>query len=231
MNIAILPARGGSKRIPRKNIRDFCGRPMIAWPIAAARESGLFDHIIVSTDDKEIAAAARQEGAEVPFVRPEALADDHTGTIAVIAHATDWAIAQGWALEAACCIYPTAPMIAVADLAEGLRLLRAGSRDFVFSATDYASPVFRAFVETGNGGVEMLFPEHFTTRSQDLPKVLHDAGQFYWGRPESWLTATTLFGTRSTALPIPRWRVQDIDTPEDWVRAEALFHSLSRAST
>ena len=231
MNIAIIPARGGSKRIPRKNIRDFCGRPMIAWPIAAARESGLFDHVIVSTDDPEIADTARAFGAEAPFMRPDALADDHTGTIAVIGHASDWATEQGWPVEAICCMYPTAPMIAYEDLAEGLRLLRDGSRDFVFSATDYASPVFRAFIETGDGGVEMLFPEHFATRSQDLPKVLHDAAQFYWGRPESWRTAKTLFGARSTALPIPRWRVQDIDTPEDWVRAEALFYSLTGTNT
>ena len=228
MNIAIIPARGGSKRIPRKNIRSFCGRPMISWPIETAFASGLFGRVIVSTDDLEIAETARAWGAEVPFMRPDALADDFAGTIPVIAHATQWAREQGWSADSVCCIYPTAPMIAPEDLAEGFRLLGDAARDFVFSATDYASPIFRAFVQTGDGGVEMVFPQHFHSRSQDLPRALHDAAQFYWGREEAWLKAETLFGPRSAALLIPRWRVQDIDTPEDWDRAEALFRSLRR---
>lgn len=231
MKFAVIPARGGSKRIPRKNIRPFCGRPMIAWAIDAARASGLFDTVIVSTDDKEIAETAREAGAEVPFMRPAELADDHAGTIPVVAHAASWAQQQGWPVEAVCCIYPTAPMISPDDLAEGLKLLDRGTHDFVFSATDYASPVFRAFLQTENGGVEMLFPEHFGSRSQDLPRALHDAAQFYWGRPEAWLTAKTLFGPRSAALLVPRWRVQDIDTPDDWVRAEALFQALGGTSS
>lgn len=199
---------------------------MIAWPIDAARESGLFDHIIVSTDDAEIAEVAHGLGAEVPFMRPAELSDDHTGTIAVVAHAVSWSKEQGWPVEAVCCIYPTAPLISPDDLAQGLRLLDEGTHDFVLTATDYASPIFRAFRETESGGLEMVFPEHFESRSQDLPRALHDAAQFYWGRPDAWLTATTLFGPESRALLIPRWRVQDIDTPEDWVRAEALFRSL-----
>jgi pseudaminic acid cytidylyltransferase len=226
LRIAVLPARGGSKRIPRKNVRPFCGRPMIAWPIDAARGSGLFDHIVVSTDDPEIAEVARGVGVEVPFMRPAELADDHAGTIPVIAHAVGWAKGQGWPLEAVCCIYPTAPLISPGDLAKGLRLLDEGTHDFVLTATDYASPIFRAFRESDDGGLEMVFPEHFESRSQDLPRSLHDAAQFYWGRPDAWLSAKTLFGPRSAPLLIPRWRVQDIDTPEDWVRAEALFRSL-----
>lgn len=226
MKIAVLPARGGSKRIPRKNVRPFCGRPMMAWAIDSALESALFEHVIVSTDDAEIAEAARSTGADVPFMRPADLADDHSGTIPVIAHATSWALDQGWPIEAVCCVYPTAPMIAQNDLAEGLRLLEEGTHDFVVTATDYASPIFRAFVQAENGGLEMVFPEHFDSRSQDIPRALHDAAQFYWGRPGSWTSAKTLFGPRSTALLIPRWRVQDIDTEEDWVRAEALFRSL-----
>lgn len=224
MNIAIIPARGGSKRIPRKNIRDFCGQPMMAWAVHAARASALFERIIVSTDDHEIAEIARNLGVEVPFMRPRDLADDFTGTIPVIAHATTWAQTQYGQLNGVCCIYPTAAMISPADLSEARRLLDAW--DFVFSATDYASSVFRAFAERRDGGLEMLFPEHFSSRSQDLPRALHDAAQFYWGRPEAWLTAETLFGERSKAFLIPRWRVQDIDTPEDWVRAEALFSAL-----
>jgi N-acylneuraminate cytidylyltransferase len=203
---------------------------MMAWPIDAARKSGLFDHLVVSTDDPEIAEIAKGLGAEVPFMRPAELADDHAGTIPVIAHAVSWAREQGWPLEAVCCIYPTAPMIAPSDLAEGLRVLEQGTHDFVLTATDYASPIFRAFRETAEGGIEMFFPEHFESRSQDLPRALHDAAQFYWGRPQAWLSARTLFGPRSKALLVPRWRVQDIDTPEDWVRAEALFRSLGGAT-
>lgn len=199
---------------------------MIAWAIDAACDSRLFDRIIVSTDDSDIAETAQGLGAEVPFIRPAELADDFAGTIAVMAHAQNWAQDQGLSVDAVCCIYPTAPMISPDDLAEGLRLLTEGTGDFVFSATDYASSIFRAFVKIEDGGVEMVFPEHFNSRSQDLPQALHDAAQFYWGRPEAWLTAKTLFGPRSVALPIPRWRVQDIDTPDDWIRAEALFQSL-----
>lgn len=231
MKLAVLPARAGSKRIPRKNIRDFCGRPMIAWPIAAARESGLFDRIVVSTDDPEIAGIAREHGAEAPFSRPAELADDRTGTMEVIAHATRWAQDEGWPVNAVCCVYPTAPMIAPADLGAALGVLESGDWDFVFTATDYASPIFRAFRATEAGGLEMFHPEHFHTRSQDLPRALHDAGQFYWGRPRAWLAGEPLFGARSAPLIIPRWRVQDIDTPDDWHRAEAMFRALGRGAT
>jgi pseudaminic acid cytidylyltransferase len=231
MNIAVIPARGGSKRIPRKNIRTFCGRPMIAWPIEAAAASRLFDKIVVSTDDEEIAQIARHAGAEVPFIRPAELADDHSGTIPVMAHAAQWALSESYQAKALCCIYPTAAMMSPDDLAEGMRKLAEGRHDFVFTATDYASPVFRALVEAADGTIEMLFPEHFNSRSQDLPRALHDAAQFYWGRPEAWLNAETLFGPRSAAVLIPRWRVQDIDTTDDWVRAEALFRSLNGIKT
>jgi len=230
MKIAIIPARGGSKRIPRKNVLPFCGRPMIAWPVQTALASGLFDHVIVSTDDEEIAGIASGLGAEVPFLRPAELADDHAATIPVIAHATAWAQARGWGVDAVCCIYPTAPMVSADDLASGLRQLDEARCDFVFTATDYASPIFRAFRLLEDGSVEMFFPERFAARSQDLPRALHDAGQFYWGRPQAWLSADAIFGPRSKALVIPRWRVQDIDTPEDWHRAEALFEALGGAA-
>lgn len=226
MNLAVIPARGGSKRIPRKNIRTFRGLPMVAWSIAAAWASGLFDHVIVSTDDPEIARVAREHGAQVPFTRPVELSDDHTGTMPVTAHAVRWALDQGWPLQAVCCIYATAPMLTGGDLERGLRLLDDTGKSFAFAATDYAAPVFRAFHRSEDGGVAMLFPEHHATRSQDLPRVLHDAGQFYWGRPKAWLEAETLFGSDSAPLEIPRSRVQDIDTPEDWLRAEALCRVL-----
>jgi N-acylneuraminate cytidylyltransferase len=220
--LAVIPARGGSKRIPRKNIRPFAGKPMIGYSIESARRSGVFDRIVVSTDDAEISDVARQFGAEVPFLRPTALADDHTGTTEVIAHAVEWFSARGDAISELCCIYPTAPFIHSEDLEEGLRLMRTGRWRYVFAATRFAAPVYRAFRRTGDGGLEMLFPENFATRSQDLPEVLHDAGQFYWGRPGAWLSRARVFDRESTVVSIPRWRVQDIDTEEDWKYAEAM---------
>lgn len=228
MNIAIIPARGGSKRIPRKNIREFCGKPMIAWSIDAARNSGLFESIIVSTDDHEIADIARVCGAEVPFMRPTELADDHTGTTEVIAHATRWLMDQGWLPEAVCCLYATAPFVREEDLRQGLDLLNSGNWAYTFTVTEYAAPIFRSFYIRPEGGVEMLFPEHFNTRSQDLPSALHDAGQFYWGRPNAWLEQKRLFDRHSCPLIIPRWRVQDIDTEEDWKCAELMWPVISR---
>jgi pseudaminic acid cytidylyltransferase len=220
MKIAVIPARGGSKRIPRKNIKPFCGKPMIAWSIEAAKASGLFGRIIVSTDDAEIAAVAKEWGAEVPFVRSEALSNDHAGTTPVVAHATHWVLDQHIAVSAVCCIYATAPFLQTEDLKRGWEALDSGGWDYAFTVTDFAAPIFRSFKQTAEGGIEMFFPEHFSTRSQDLPVALHDAGQFYWGRPEAWLTGKRIFDRRSKPVQIPRWRVQDIDTPEDWERAE-----------
>jgi N-acylneuraminate cytidylyltransferase len=220
MKIAVIPARGGSKRIPRKNIKLFNGKPMIAWSIEAAKASGLFERIIVSTDDVEIAEVAKQWGAEVPFMRPEELSNDHAGTTPVIAHATQWAIDQGMDVEAVCCIYATAPFVQVDDLKRGWDALKSGDWDYAFTVTDFAAPIFRAFKETEAGGIEMFYPEHFATRSQDLPVALHDAGQFYWGRPAAWIEGKRIFDQRSKPVVIPRWRVQDIDTPDDWARAE-----------
>ncbi len=228
MRIAIIPARGGSKRIPRKNIREFCGKPMIAWSIEAASSSGLFQHIIVSTDDDEIAQVAVAHGAEVPFLRPSELADDYAGTTDVIAHATRWCLDQARPIEAVCCIYATAPFLHVQDLQQGLALLESGSWSFTFTATEYASSIFRAFRQHPDGGVEMFFPEHFASRSQDLPVAFHDAGQFYWGRPEAWIQRKRLFDRHSFPVLIPRWRVQDIDSEDDWHRAELMHQSIAR---
>jgi pseudaminic acid cytidylyltransferase len=231
MKIAVIPARGGSKRIPRKNIKPFCGKPMIAWSIEAAKASGLFDRIIVSTDDAEIAGVARQWGAEVPFMRPEELANDYAGTTEVIAHATQWALDQGLPVDAVCCIYATAPFIQAADLAQGWEALQSNDWAYAFSVTDFAAPIFRAFKRTADGGIEMFFPEHFSTRSQDLPTALHDAGQFYWGRPNAWLEGIRIFDRHSFPVIIPRWRVQDIDTQDDWFRAELVYKALFSKET
>jgi pseudaminic acid cytidylyltransferase len=227
MNLAVIPARGGSKRIPRKNIKPFCGKPMIAWSIEAAKASSCFDRIIVSTDDDEIAEISRDWGAEVPFVRPAELADDHTGTTAVIAHAIAWQRENGPSPAHVCCIYATAPFVTVEDLKAGLRLLQAGDWAFSFTATEFPSPIFRAFKRHPEGGIEMFFPEYFDTRSQDLPIALHDAGQFYWGRADAWTNRKRLFDRYSVPLILPRWQVHDIDTEDDWTRAELFWKVLN----
>ena len=230
MKVAVIPARGGSKRIPRKNIKLFNGKPMIAWSIEAAKASGLFDRIIVSTDDAEIAEVARQWGADVPFMRPEAISNDYAGTTPVIAHATQWALDQGMDIEAVCCIYATAPFLQVGDLKQGWQALTSGDWDYAFTVTDFAAPIFRAFKQSTGGGIEMFFPEHFSTRSQDLPVALHDAGQFYWGRPAAWLEDKRIFDQRSKPIVIPRWRVQDIDTLDDWDLAEIIYKQLKEGN-
>lgn len=229
MRLAVIPARGGSKRIPRKNIKPFHGRPMIAWSIEAARGSGCFDRIIVSTDDAEIAEVAIAHGAEVPFMRPAELSDDHTGTIPVIAHAIEWQRAHGEAPTEVCCIYATAPFVRAEDLARGYQVLTDTGCDYAFSVTSYAFPIQRAIRITAAGRVEMFHPEHFKTRSQDLEEAYHDAGQFYWGRSGAWLAGRPIFSPASAPIILPRHRVQDIDTAEDWERAEWLFKALAHS--
>ena len=228
MRLAVIPARGGSKRIPRKNIKEFCGKPMIAWSIEAAISSNLFERIIVSTDDPEIAEVAQKFGAEVPFYRPADLSDDHTGTTEVVAHATKWATEHHQEIEGVCCIYATAPFIQVNDLKKAWEEMNSGDWDFSFVATDFPAPIFRSFKQVSNGGIEMFYAEHFLARSQDLPTALHDAGQFYWGRPRAWVEGRRVFDRRSIPVIIPRWRVQDIDTAEDWTRAELMFQSIKK---
>lgn len=228
MKLAVIPARGGSKRIPRKNIKAFAGRPMIAWTIAALKDSGCFDRILVSTDDDEIAAVARGEGAEVPFLRPAHLADDHAATAPVIAHAIDAVAAAGTAPEFVCCAYATAPFLDPADIRDGLALLMDSGADYAFSATGYGFPIQRALRLRPDGGVEMFQPEYFATRSQDLEPSFHDAGQFYWGLPQAFREGRPFFTPRARPVLLPRWRVQDIDTPEDWERAELMFEALKR---
>lgn len=226
MKLAIIPARGGSKRIPRKNIRPFHGRPIIGWSIDAAKTCGLFDRIIVSTDDGEIADVARSEGAEVPFVRPADLSDDHTGTVAVINHAIRWHIEAGYAVEDVCCIYATAPFVTATSLAEGYRRLTERDRGFAFSVTRYGFPIQRALRIGGDGTLSMFQPEHLGTRSQDLVEAYHDAGQFYWGKADAFLNNLPLFSEHAVPVILPSHLVQDIDTLEDWRRAELMFATL-----
>jgi pseudaminic acid cytidylyltransferase len=225
MNIAIIPARGGSKRIPRKNIKEFCGKPMIAWSIEAARTSGVFDHIIVSTDDAEIAEVAKQRGAEVPFMRPAELSDDYVGTGAVVKHAVEWALKNLGKVESVCTIYATAPFIKSGDLKRGLALLLESGSQIVFTVTSFPFPIQRAIKITPNGRVAMFQPEHFSTRSQDLEPAYHDAGQLYWARTDAVLNDVSAFSEAAVPLILPRSQVQDIDTLEDWQRAELMFEA------
>jgi pseudaminic acid cytidylyltransferase len=226
MKLAVIPARGGSKRIPRKNIKLFDDLPMIAWSIRAAQASACFDRIIVSTDDDEIAQVAKAHGAEVPFVRPAKLSDDHTGTIAVVAHAIAWQNAHGTTTTDVCCVYATAPFVQPSDIAHGYQVLQSSGADYAFSVTSYAFPIQRAIRITPDQRLEMFQPEHFNTRSQDLVEAWHDAGQFYWGHAHAWLAHQPLFTEAAAPVPIPRYRVQDIDTPEDWERAEWLWKCM-----
>jgi pseudaminic acid cytidylyltransferase len=227
MRLAVIPARGGSKRIPRKNIREFCGRPIIAWSIEAARLSGCFDRVIVSTDDDEIAEVARAAGAEVPFRRPAELSDDYTATVPVINHAIQWCRQAGFAVEQVCCIYATAPFLTPEILQRGLEQLEVTGSDYAFAVTSYPFPIQRALKITAQGRIDMFQPEHAATRSQDLEEAFHDAGQFYWGRAEAFLAQRPIFSDAAVPVMLPRHRVQDIDTPEDWVRAEAMFQVLA----
>lgn len=227
MKLAVIPARGGSKRIPRKNIKPFFGKPMIAWSIQAALESGCFDDVVVSTDDPEIADVAREYGASVPFMRPSTLADDFTGTIPVIRHAVEWQQGQGDCVDYACCIYATAPFLQPEDLRKGLNIIREKRCSYSVSSTSYGFPIQRAFRLNEQGRLSMFNPEHFQTRSQDLEEAYHDAGQFYWGKAAAWLGQVPFFTEETAPVLLPRYRVQDIDTPEDWERAELLFR-LSR---
>ena len=226
MKVALIPARGGSKRIPYKNIKSFCGKPMIAWSIEVALKSGCFDRIIVSTDDLKIAEVARHYGAEVPFVRPASLANDFAGTIPVVRHAIQWLQSNDNDVSHVCCLYATAPFVQEKDLQEGMEKLIVNDCSFVFPVTSFSFPIQRAIRITEKGRIEMFHPEHFNTRSQDLEESWHDAGQFYWGSCKDWLDNDVLFSPTAMPLKLPRHRVQDIDTLEDWDCAERLFTAM-----
>lgn len=225
MKIAVIPARGGSKRIPQKNIRSFCGKPIIAYSIEAALQSKCFDRVIVSTDDREIAEVAQSYGAEIPFMRPFELADDHTGTLPVIIHTIEWYKKQGEDSEWTCCIYATAPFLTACELQRGWQVLQDSGAEYAFSVTTFPFPIQRAVKITTMGRLEMFQPEQFNARSQDLEKAYHDAGQFYWGKSSAFLLKTPLFSESAAPVLLPRHRVQDIDTLEDWERAELMFRA------
>ena len=222
MRLGLIPARGGSKRIPRKNIRPFFGVPMISRSIAAALGSAAITDVIVSTDDAAIADVARAAGAQIPFMRSAELSDDHATTLAVIADALERMEAQGHQVEAICCLYATAPFVQAADLDGAFERLQSSGAAYVFAGAEFPYPIQRALRRDGDR-VRMFHPEHTATRSQDLEPAYHDAGQFYWCRPEAIRARLPLLGPDSAMYLMDRARVQDIDTPADWAFAERLF--------
>jgi N-acylneuraminate cytidylyltransferase len=228
MKLAVIPARGGSKRIPRKNIRDFCGKPIIAYSIEAALASNLFDQVIVSTDDDEIASVAREFGAETPFMRPAEIADDHTGTNAVVKHAVQWYKMNGYEISHVCCIYATAPFVQKEYLKKGHDKLINSNKSFTFSVTTFPFPIQRAIRINEMSEVEAFWPEYINTRSQDLEEAYHDAGQFYWGEAGAFLNDITMYSSASIPIILPRYLVQDIDSLEDWTYAEYLYEVILR---
>lgn len=221
--IAIIPARGGSKRIPNKNIKLFAGQPIISYSIKAAHATDLFDRIIVSTDSEEIAEVAKACGAEVPFVRPSKLSDDFTGTVPVLLHALNWLDEHESTTGYFCCIYATAPFIQPEHIVKGFSLLKSGKASTAFSVATFPYPIFRALKIGDRGRIEMFWPEHENSRSNDLPEAYHDAGQFYWENTKKFMKEKTLFSSDAVPIVIPRYLVQDIDTPEDWKTAEKMY--------
>lgn len=224
--VAIIPARGGSKRIPNKNIKLFAGQPIISYSIRVAQESGLFDRVIVSTDSLEIAAIAREYGAEVPFFRPAELANDFAGTDEVICHAIEWLAKEGKQPEFICCIYATAPFIQACYLKQGYDKFASSGATSVFSITTYRYPIYRSLKITEKGHIEMIWPEYTNFRSQDLPEAYHDAGQFYWVNASKFMQGKAILAKDSLPVILPRYLVQDIDTMEDWDTAERLFAAM-----
>ena len=223
MNIAIIPARGGSKRILRKNVREFCGRPILSYSIEAAKQAHCFDEVMVSTDDEEIAALARAHGAMVPFMRSAHAASDEATTAAAIHEVLANYEAHGRRFEFACCIYPTAPFVTAEILKKGLDLLN-GDRTLtgLLPVVRFSFPPQRAF-RLENNRVRWANPAHRLVRSQDLEPMYHDAGQFYWLRVEAFTSQQELVTSDTAAMVLPEAQVQDIDTDSDWLLAELKY--------
>ena len=225
MNLAIIPARGGSKRIPGKNSKLFAGKPIIAYSIEAALESAEFSKVIVSTDSQEVADIAISYGADVPFFRPESLSGDHVGTGPVTKHAIEYCTQHFFEPTFCCCIYATAPFLSADFLKLGIKeLFEQKDKDFAFSVSSFPFPVQRALKQSADG-VMPMYPEFIGRRSQDLEEAYHDAGQFYWGRTAAHLQNKPMFSEHSIPIILPRHLVQDIDTPEDWILAELMYRA------
>lgn len=222
--LAIITARGGSKRIPRKNIKEFCGKPILCYSIEAAKDAGVFDEIMVSTEDEEIADLAKREGASVPFFRSFETAGDHASTDDVIMEVLKEYQKIGKEFDAFCCIYPTAPFLTGKRLKDAMALLKEA--DSVMPVVPFSYPPQRGLLVNDKGFVERQFPEYATARSQDLPKIYHDCGQFYACRTAPFLAAKTTDVKRLVPLVLSEMEVQDIDTLEDWEIAEIKYRRL-----
>jgi pseudaminic acid cytidylyltransferase len=225
--LAIIPARGGSQRIPGKNIKDFLGKPIIAYSIETALKSGLFDEVMVSTDNKEIAEVAKKYGASVPFYRSQKNSDNYATTSDVIEEVVSHYIDLDREFELFCCIYPTAPLITVERIKEAYELLVQNNFDSVFPVTRFGYPIFRA-LKIENTKVSMIWPENLNKRSQDLMPAYHDAGQFYWMYSKIFLKKKAIFTDHSGAVVLPEGEVQDIDNEEDWGIAEMKYKRLKQ---
>ena len=228
MNICVIPARGGSKRIPRKNIKTFNGKPIIAYSIEAALASSCFEKVIVSTDDEEISEVAKDFGAEVPFIRPVEISNDFTATNPVISHAVDWMENQGNLINHVCCLYATAPFIEPNLISDAYKKFKDMKADFCFSVTSFPFPIQRAIKINKSGKVGLFKPEHFLSRSQDLEEAYHDAGQFYWGTKQAFNIDISILSEVVIPYILPRHLVQDIDSPEDWTRAEIMHQVIQK---
>lgn len=224
--IAIIPARGGSKRIPRKNIKEFLGKPIIAYSIEAALKSGVFDEVMVSTDDEEIAEIARKLGASVPFLRSAETANDFATTADVIKEVLDAYAKTGREFDTVACIYATAPFVTEERFREAMELLDSGSFDSAFSCVEFSYPVLRSLTINADGRISMKWPEYKNSRSQDLEKFYHDAGQFYVSKVDSFRKTNGFWGTNTAPIILSELEVQDLDTPTDWALAEMKFKLL-----
>lgn len=225
--LCIIPARGGSERIPKKNIRVFYGKPMIAWSIIRAKESNCFDEIIVSTDDQDIAEISKKYGANIPFMRPKNLSDNFTDTTSVIKHGIEWLQKRGHSYKYVCCLYATAPFVDPSIISKAFIKLRDFGAEYSFPVTNYAYPIQKA-LKIKDNKIEMLEPKNFNKRSQDLLKTFHDVGQFYWGKDSAWINEKKIFERHSVPIIIDRDKAQDIDTEEDWQIAERIFKTFQK---
>ena len=224
--LCIIPARGGSKRIPRKNIKNFLGKPIIAYSIEAALKSELFDEVMVSTDDKEIAEVAKTYGAKVPFMRSKENADDYATTVDVLIEVINKYKILKKEFDSCCCIYPTAPLIKIEKLKSGFEKLNNDNFDVVFPVVGFSYPIWRGLKKTANENFKMIWPKHINSRSQDLEEAYHDAGQWYWFKPKNLIQKKTLLGTNTTCVILKATEVQDIDTLTDWKLAELKYELL-----
>ena len=226
--LAIIPAREGSKRVVGKNIRPLGGIPLIAHTIKAAIKSKKIDRVIVSTDDNQIAEIAKDYGAEIPFIRPKELSNDYVETIPVIKHAIVWFEGNNISIKYVCCLYATAPFIQSQILSKAYQQLKDSKANYCFSVTSFPFPIQRAIKIIHQNRLNMFFPEYFHARSQDLEEAYHDAGQFYWGNSQAFKDELPFFSESATPYLLPRFLVQDIDSSEDWVRAEAMYQVLQK---